>query len=97
MSLHAEYTSTEKIVRELAEKTCEMGTRMHVHVSETKFEYEKCKERHQGRTPIKYFYDCGLFNAKTTAAHCVWIEDEDIEILKYNNVTVASCPVSNLK
>lgn len=97
MSLHAEYTSTEKIVRELAEKTCEMGTRMHVHVSETKFECEKCKERHQGRTPIKYFYDCGLFNARTTAAHCVWIEDEDIEILKYNNVTVASCPVSNLK
>lgn len=97
MSLHAEYTSTEKIVKQLAEETSILGAGMHVHVSETRQEHELCKEKHGGRTPVKYFYDSGLFDTRTTAAHCVWIEDEDINLLKEKNVTVASCPVSNLK
>ncbi|MCL2077974.1 MAG: amidohydrolase [Oscillospiraceae bacterium] len=96
MSLHAEYTSTPKIVRQLAEYTKEIGTNMHVHVSETKFEHEECKKRH-GKTPLAYLSDLGLFDSPTTAAHCVHLEDGDIEILKQKGVTVASCPVSNLK
>ena len=97
MSLHAEYTSTPKIVRQLAEYTKETGANMHVHVSETKFEHEECKKRHNGKTPAAYLSGLGLFDAQTTAAHCVWLEDGDIKILKEKGVTAASCPVSNLK
>ena len=32
-----------------------------------------------------------------TAAHCVWIEGEDFDILKEKDVTVATNPVSNMK
>lgn len=97
MSLHAEYTSTAKIVSQLAEFTKEIGANMHVHVSETLGEHEECKERHGGKTPIKYFNDLGLLDSKTTAAHCVHIEDDDYDILKDKDVTVASNPISNLK
>ncbi|MDR2532083.1 MAG: amidohydrolase [Oscillospiraceae bacterium] len=96
MSLHAEYTSNPKTVRRLAEYTGEIGTRMHVHVSETKFEHEECKKRH-GKTPAAYLNEMGLFDSPTTAAHCVHLEDGDIAVLKEKGVTVASCPVSNLK
>ncbi|MCL2018821.1 MAG: amidohydrolase [Oscillospiraceae bacterium] len=96
MSLHAEYTSTPKIVRQLAEYTKEIGTRMHVHVSETKFEHEECKKRH-GKTPAAYLSELGLFDSPTTAAHCVHLEDDDFTIFKEKGVTVASCPISNLK
>lgn len=95
-SIHAEYTSTPKLVEGVAEIAKEKGLNMHVHLSETKAEQEACKERH-GRTPARYFYDAGVFDVRTTAAHCVWLEDEDFDILKEKNVTVASCPVSNLK
>lgn len=97
MSLHAEYTSNPKTVRQIAEYTKSIGANMHVHVSETKFEHEACKERHQGMTPVQYFNHHGLFDTKTTAAHCVWIEGEDFSILKEKGVTVASNPISNLK
>lgn len=97
MSLHAEYTSTEKTVRQLAEYTKEIGANMHVHVSETKAEHQQCMERHEGRTPVRYLSDNGLFDTKTTAAHCVHVTDEDIEILREKGVTVACNPVSNLK
>lgn len=39
----------------------------------------------------------GIFDSPTTAAHCVWLEDEDFDILKKHNVSVACCPASNLK
>jgi 5-methylthioadenosine/S-adenosylhomocysteine deaminase len=97
MSLHMEETSTERLTRQLAEYTTSIGARMQVHISETETEHKGCKDRHEGRTPVAYFNDIGLFDSPTTAAHCVWIEKEDIDILKEKGVTVASCPVSNLK
>lgn len=97
MSLHAEYTSTPKIIRQLAEFTKSLGAQMHVHVSETRDEHEGCKERHQGRTPVRYLSDLGLLDNKTMAAHCVYVEGEDYDILKEKEVTVASNPISNHK
>lgn len=96
-SLHAEYTSNEKIARQLAEVCIENNSSMHVHVSETIGEVKECKERHDGKSPVKYLADCGIFDRPTVAAHCIHLDDEDIEILREKNVTVASCPKSNLK
>ncbi|MDR1570900.1 MAG: amidohydrolase [Clostridiales Family XIII bacterium] len=97
MSIHAEYTSTPRIVSQLAEYAGDVGANMHVHVSETESEHEGCKERHGGMTPVEYFSSLGLFGTRTTAAHCVWLSEHDMELLAEKGVTVASCPVSNMK
>jgi 5-methylthioadenosine/S-adenosylhomocysteine deaminase len=97
MSIHMEETSTERLAGQLAEYAKKIGARVQVHISETRSEHEGCKERHEGRTPIAYFNDLGLFDSPTTAAHCVWVDEGDIAIMKEKGVTVASCPVSNLK
>ena len=96
-AIHAEYTSSEQFIRGAAELARELGTTMHVHLSETKSEHEECKARHGGRTPAQFFRDCGIFDVKTNAAHCVWVEDADIEILAEKGVSVAHCPSSNAK
>lgn len=96
-NVHAEYTTNPLSVRTLAEAAKEAGVRVQVHVSETKSEHEECKERHGGMTPVRYFDSLGLFDVPTTAAHCVWIEGEDFDILAERGVTVAANPVSNLK
>ncbi len=99
--LHAEYTSTEKVTRGLAqaaqEAAHEAGARMQVHVSETASEVQGCKERHSGKTPVAYLADCGLFDVPTTAAHCVWLEGDDLAILADKGVFVATNPASNAK
>ncbi|MBE6031640.1 MAG: amidohydrolase [Clostridiales bacterium] len=97
MSLHAEYTSNARLVKELADYTKDLGARMHVHCSETLNEVEGCKARHKGRTPVEYFAEQGLLNQPATLAHCVWLEGDDFNILKEKGATVATCPVSNLK
>lgn len=96
-SLHAEYTNTERVTREVAAWAKENGLRMHIHVSETKKEHQECQGRHQGRTPVRYLSDCGVFDVPSIAAHCVWIEGEDYDILREKGVTVATNPCSNMK
>lgn len=96
-SLHAEYTTTPGFVEEMAAFAKEKQLNMHVHLSETKLEHEQCKERHQGRSPARYFLDAGVFDVPTTAAHSIWLDEEDYEIFKQKQVTAVCCPVSNLK
>lgn len=96
VSIHAEYTSDVPEVEAVSAYGKEAGTRMHVHVSETRSEHEACKEK-RGMTPVRYLAEHGAFDIPATAAHCVWIEGEDFDILKEKGVTVASNPVSNLK
>lgn len=97
ISLHAEYTNDEATVRAVAEDAAKNGCRVQVHISETQAEHEACKARRDGRSPVRFLRDCGLFDRPTTAAHCVWIEEEDRVILAEKGVTIASCPKSNLK
>lgn len=96
LCIHGEYTTTPKVVEALAKHAKSENVNVHIHLSETKKEHEACKQRH-GKTTAKYFADLGLFDQPTTAAHCVWVEDEDIELLKKYGVTVACNPVSNMK
>ncbi len=96
VSIHAEYTSDPAAVQAVAGYGKEVGARMHIHASETLLEHEQCKERHS-LTPVQYFAKLGALDLPTTAAHCVWVEGEDFDILKEKNVTVASNPVSNMK
>lgn len=96
-NIHSEYLSNPVVVADIAKLAKEKGLNIHVHVSETKLEHEECKERHEGMTPIRYFESLGVLDVPVTAAHCVWVDDGDIEILAAKGVYVASNPVSNMK
>ena len=95
-SIHAEYTSNYHLWDALAEYAINEGIGMHVHLSETEKEQEACKERY-GLTPAQLL-DCHhVFDAPAMAAHCVWLEPEDMALLATRKVTAVHCPISNLK
>jgi 5-methylthioadenosine/S-adenosylhomocysteine deaminase len=75
----------------------ETGVQVHTHISETKLEHEECKERRGGLTPVAYFDSLGLLRVPVTAAHCVWTEPDDWEIMAARGVTAAANPASNMK
>ena len=97
LALHGEYTSTEKVAKGLAALAKEQGVHLHIHAAETKSEAEECKVRRGGRTDIEYLADCGLLDVPATLAHCVWIEESDMDIIREKGAAVATCPVSNMK
>ena len=69
---------------------------MHIHLSETRSEHENCVEKY-GKTPAAILAENGVFDTRTTAAHCVWLSEEYMDLLREKQVTVAHNPVSNLK
>lgn len=96
VSLHAEYTNTERTCRYAAELAKEYGVGMQIHLSETEKEHLEGKAR-RGMTPAAFFEKCGVFDVPVSAAHCVWLEDDDIEILAKHGATAVHNPRSNLK
>ncbi len=96
MSLHAEYSNVEPCFRYVGELTKELKTGFQIHASETESEHRECMERH-GMTPMRFLESCGVLELPVTAAHCVYVDDEDIELMAKYGVTAAHNPVSNLK
>ena len=94
--IHAEYTSNPAAWRESLAFAAENDLRFHIHLSETETEFNDCVKRY-GKTPSEILAENGVFTRKTTAAHCCWLTEGDMDILAANGVTAAHCPVSNLK
>ena len=96
MSIHAEYTNHEKIIKAVADFSNENMITNHVHISETKKEHDECVQKY-GMTPCEFFNSLNFFDSPTTAAHCVHITENDMDIMAEKGVTAAHCPSSNLK
>lgn len=93
---HAEYTCSPEYLLECVKLSEELDTGIHIHVSETLREHQECKLRH-GKTPVRFLRDLGVLTRPVTAAHCVAIEEEDINILAACGTSVVYNPGSNCK
>ena len=95
-AIHAEYTNHPHIVQAYAQDCLALGGRMQLHLSETKKEHEECLAKY-GKTPARWFADLGVFDSPTAAAHCVWVTEEDMDLLAEKGVSVVHNPTSNMK
>ena len=96
ISPHSEGATTLKVMKRIKEVAHEMGLVIHVHVSETKLDFDGSIER-RGLTPPAYLESLGILDEPVIAAHCVWFTDADIEIFARHGSVIAHNPVSNLK
>lgn len=96
VGVHSLYTCTKECVKKTVELANKYGLYIHMHFAENSKELEDIKKLHDTNSPIdlllEYFND-----TKLVLAHCVKIEPEEMNKLKRLNVSVAHCPVSNLK
>jgi len=93
---HAPYTVSEdhlKAVRAFSDRT---GAPIVTHVSETKREVDDSVKA-KGASPVAYLDRIGLLNERVIAAHMVWPQGNDINILKQRRVGVIHNPQSNMK
>jgi len=47
-------------------------------------------------SPLSYFKDLGLLRRNFLAAHAVWVDEDDIKIMKESSISIAHCPRSNI-
>lgn len=93
---HAPYTCPPEFMRQVVQVSKELDQPIQIHLSETAFEVQQCKEK-MGMTPIALMESLGVFTRPALAAHCVHLSEEDIDILAHYDVRVAHNPNSNLK
>ena len=97
MGLHAEYTNNERVAKLIAEGARNAGLGIHAHLSETAKEQAECAERHNGQTPAQFMKAAGVMDCPAQFAHCVYVTEEDEEILKKAGSFLIHNPSSNLK
>ena len=95
--IHAEYTNNDITAKSVFDWAKQHNTRLHIHVSETQSEVNDCKGRHDGKSPVEWLESLGAFDVPLVAAHCVWVDDDDIAILAKHGATVVHNPASNMK
>jgi 5-methylthioadenosine/S-adenosylhomocysteine deaminase len=87
---------TRELLERVAHLSRELGVMVHTHASENRDEIAMV-ERTTGKRNIEYLRDVGLTAPHVVLAHCVHLDDAEIEILRSTGAHVAHCPSSNLK
>ncbi len=92
---HAIYTNSEKTLRDSAALARRYGAPIVIHVAETKRELEESRREH-GLSPVRYLEKIGLLGPDVLAAHCVWVDADDIAVLAAHGVGCVHNPSSNM-
>ena len=93
---HAPYTMDSEHLKEVAAAARELGAPVLVHLSETRAEIEQI-EAEFGMSPVEYLDSVGLLSDQLVAAHCIFVDADDIALLHDKKVGVSHNIVSNVK
>ena len=90
------FSVTRGLMAETAELARGRGVRLHTHLAETKDEEEFCLEQY-GVRPVEYLEDLGWLGEDVWLAHCVHLNEAEVERFGQTGTGVAHCPSSNAR
>lgn len=96
IGFHAEYTTSVKLMEQIAGLAQKLKSPVFMHNSETEKEVRECIERH-GMTPTQITEKLGMYEYGGGGYHCVYMDDRDFEIFQKHGMTAVTNPASNLK
>ena len=96
IGFHAEYTCSKTLLEQVAAMAHKYKAPVFTHLSETKAEVDGCKERY-GMSPVKLLDSLGMFDYGGGGYHCVWLDEEDMDIFAKRGLSVVTNPGSNTK
>ena len=93
---HGAYTVAPENLKTAKAIADRHGALFSTHAAETRAEQEDVTSRY-GSSVIRHLEHLGLLDERTVLAHCVHLDDGEIEILAGSSASVAHNPMSNLK
>lgn len=96
VTVHAPYTCSKETLQKAKRLAEKYATLLHIHLAETRKEVEDITAR-TGLPPAEYLYSIGLLDRNVIAAHCVWLNKHEIELIARSGTSIGHCPKSNLK
>ena len=92
---HALYTNDEATLRACRKLADKFGTPLVIHLSETQKEQTDMRAKY-GKSPAAVLADWGVLDGPTIAAHGVWLDSADLDLLRGKPVGLAHNPGSNM-
>lgn len=96
LSCHSVYTCSQELIQKFSELAKKYNTYLQIHVSETQKEVDDCVQKF-GCRPVELLYKWGVMGPNTLFAHAVHLNDNEIQLIKKTETTLAHCPTSNFK
>ncbi len=93
---HSPYICSPETLRTIKATARRNGTLFLIHLAETREEVSLLRERY-GKKPVHHLIDLDLLDEATIAAHCIWLEEDELDLLAQFGVKVAHDPESNMK
>jgi 8-oxoguanine deaminase len=92
------FTVSPDLMRASAElaRSFNAGVRLHTHLAETLDEDAFCLE-HFGQRPARYAETLGWLNQDVWHAHCVHLNQSEVEQFGSTHTGIAHCPTSNMR
>ncbi|MGH7389718.1 MAG: amidohydrolase family protein [Candidatus Rokuibacteriota bacterium] len=91
---HAPDTCSRALLRQVASLATREPQPVHTHLAQSEGEVTQVLER-EGRRPVEVLDEVGLLGPRLIAAHCIWLEPDDIARLGRTTTRVAHVPVGN--
>ncbi|MCU0496414.1 MAG: amidohydrolase family protein [Anaerolineae bacterium] len=93
---HAPYSNTPETLQKCVDLSLEFNVPLMIHIAETKQEADDHVRLHQ-QSLVHWLNRIGLFRAKVIAAHCVWIDETEMRVMREKGAAIAHNPAANLK
>ena len=93
---HAPFTCPPDFLHKVVDWANRLGVPLHIHVAETMAEVAQIANEY-GTTPLGMLAANGVLEVPVTAAHCVHMQAEDLELAQDKGVRIVHCPGSNMK
>lgn len=94
LAAHAPDTCSTPFLKEVAAASARTGLRVQTHLSQSKVEVARIRER-DGCTPPELLDGLGLLNERLVAAHCIHLTEDDIARIGRSRLFVAHIPKGN--
>jgi 5-methylthioadenosine/S-adenosylhomocysteine deaminase len=88
--------ASEELLRDARTLADDLGTGIHIHLNESLSEVEISKKMF-GRRPTEVAYDNGILGPDCIAAHCVWLSDNEMALMRETGTQISHNPSSNAK
>lgn len=96
IALHAAYTCGPETIQKSMALARKEGVLCQIHLSETQWEVGELQSRY-GMRPAFHLDALGVLDSGLLAAHCVWLDDYEIELMAKRGAHAVHCIESNLK
>ena len=92
---HSIYTCSRKTLQDSAALARKYKAPILIHVAEMKKEWED-SEKQNGMSPVGYLNSIGVLGPDVVAAHCIYVDETDRELLAQKQVGCVHNPSSNM-